>query len=392
MLYNTITRAYKIQRQDTPLKIFIQYRDEYLDSLLRRDGRGIYRLDETCSHCETGKCEIRCKECFGGELVCTECTLHSHRLLPLHQIEVCAKSLFRLSAYQYQQRWDGTSFQHESLMELGLTIQLRHRVGQMCPNQIHRKLTVIHSNGFHKVLVSFCECNPKVPRRQQLLERGWWPATPLDPQTVATFEVLRQFQYQNLQGNLTAYDFYHALEMQTDGRLSIAIPVRIIFWRSRFLLTPSHAVSRSGCHRLCAWCESGAIASNSNVPARLTIATESIPPKLGTWQSPAGCVLSQGRIFQMGGNSRQRKRQWIVVLLHPSNTDLSRRFLYILFLYIDANFRLKCRSRQSQRVDVSLSPGWAYFVENKAYLEYVRKFANQEEVSISQFPLITPYH
>lgn len=64
--------------------------------------------------------------------------------------------------------------------------------------------------------------------REQLLRIGWWPATPLDPQTVATFEVLRQFQIQNLQGNLTAYDFYRALELQTDGNLRAALPVRYL--------------------------------------------------------------------------------------------------------------------------------------------------------------------
>lgn len=30
--------------------------------------------------------------------------------------------------------------------------------------------------------------------------------------------------------------------------------------------------------------------------------------------------------------------------------------------------------------DVTLSPGWSYFVEHKAYMEHVAKFANQEEV------------
>ena len=47
---------------------------------------------------------------------------------------------------------------------------------------------------------------------------------------------------------------------------------------------------------------------------------------------------------------------------------------------MDANFRQKNRYRATTYEDVSLSDGWAYFVEKKGYMEYVSKFSNQEEV------------
>lgn len=55
-------------------------------------------------------------------------------------------------------------------------------------------------------------------------------------------------------------------------------------------------------------------------------------------------------------------------------------FLYWFFSAQDANFRLKGRQRITKMQDITLSPGWSYFVETKSYIEYVSKFANQEEV------------
>ena len=69
------------------------------------------------------------------------------------------------------------------------------------------------------------------------------------------------------------------------------------------------------------------------------------------------------------------------------------RYLYQLFLSTDANFRLKGRARETSVEDTTLSPGWAYFVESRAYLAHVTKYANQEEVSSFSFcafdPLLT---
>lgn len=50
----------------------------------------------------------------------------------------------------------------------------------------------------------------------------------------------------------------------------------------------------------------------------------------------------------------------------------------------DANFRLKGRQRKSEVVDISLTNGLAYFVEEKAYKAYLSKTDDgQDEVSQS---------
>ena len=104
-------------------------------------------------------------------------------------------------------------------------MSLGHPLGENCPCPSPRNITVIHTNGIHEVRVNFCGCRLGLELRIQLLRFGWWPATPLNPRSAATFTVLRQFQYLNLQGNITAYDFYRGLEFQTDGRLATDLPV-----------------------------------------------------------------------------------------------------------------------------------------------------------------------
>lgn len=79
---------------------------------------------------------------------------------------------------------------------------------------------VVHTNGIHNVAVSFCDCrNVGVAgsHRQQLLRRRWYPATHLEPQSCFTFQVLEQFHLLTLQGKLSSYDYYGALEKLTDN-------------------------------------------------------------------------------------------------------------------------------------------------------------------------------
>lgn len=54
---------------------------------------------------------------------------------------------------------------------------------------------------------------------------GWYPATPLEPQTCATIEVLRLFHMLNLQGKLPAFAFYKSLELVTDNTGLLEVPV-----------------------------------------------------------------------------------------------------------------------------------------------------------------------
>ena len=63
--------------------------------------------------------------------------------------------------------------------------------------------------------------------------------------------------------------------------------------------------------------------------------------------------------------------------IHPQTF----RFLYSLFLYMDANFRLQNRMRSSDEKDPALGPGWSYFVNSDRYHEHIQKYISQEEIS-----------
>lgn len=56
-----------------------------------------------------------------------------------------------------------------------------------------------------------------------------------------------------------------------------------------------------------------------------------------------------------------------------------RRWLYILYLAIDANFRLKLKDRGVQGDD-ELGSGWAYFVQHDLYKEEIPKHTETIEV------------
>jgi hypothetical protein len=109
------------------------------------------------------------------------------------------------------------------LAAIGLRVQLGHASGVRCanPKPGYHDFTVIHTNGLHKVMIDYCECDHLAiagnRRRQQLLRREWYPVTHTDPQTCCTFHVLQHFHMQTLQGKIAAYDYYTALEKLTDN-------------------------------------------------------------------------------------------------------------------------------------------------------------------------------
>ncbi|KAF7790585.1 hypothetical protein EIP86_001541 [Pleurotus ostreatoroseus] len=325
----TKPKAKRYENSDAPLTTFVKYRDAYLDEDLRTEGRGDYLELEACRECGSLDPCIRCKDCFGEELMCAECMVRRHQRLPLHRLE------------QFK---DG-QFKNVFLADLGLKIHLGHRVRGTCGLAQPRELVVLHTNGLHKVNVAFCGCDTSVKPWQQLMRVRWWPATVLNPSTAATFEVMRQFHYQNLHGHITAYDFYRSLEFLTDGRLSEQVAdreaqfgVMVREWRNVKML------KRFGRGH-----DSAGVGSTQS--GQLVVPCRACPhpdKNLPEGWAQVGNLLA---------------------------------FLYYMCQAQDANFRLKARFRNTNTQDVCLSPGWGCFVEHKAYLAHVSKFANQEEIS-----------
>lgn len=57
------------------------------------------------------------------------------------------------------------------------------------------------------------------------------------------------------------------------------------------------------------------------------------------------------------------------------------RFLYMLILAMDANFRLKNRMSSTDAADPALGPGWAYFVRDEPYKEHLKNYVSEADVS-----------
>ncbi|KAK7050147.1 CxC2 domain-containing protein [Favolaschia claudopus] len=308
------------QNSDYPMLTWAEHQDEYLDEMIRLEGRGYSAIYSTCGGCGAKDPTFRCENqlCFGPSLFCKSCTVHRHAALPTHWI----------------QEWNGRRFERRSLSFLGLVVQLGHPVGSHCPNAeaAHKDFVVIDMTGIQHVSVNFCNCDANVEHRQQLMRVCWWPATARDPQTAATFAVIRFFRLLNCVGKVTAHDFLRSLEFLTNNDGLSSVPdrrraFRHIIRQYRTLLI----MKRAG---------------------------------RGHAESGAGMNLPPG---------------WDKINWDVMPEDL--RYKYFQFLAQDSNFRMVNRNVSSEAKDPVLHDGCGYFVNWAAYSKHLRSHVSEEEIS-----------
>ena len=63
---------------------------------------------------------------------------------------------------------------------------------------------------------------------------------------------------------------------------------------------------------------------------------------------------------------------------HLYDTNYIFRFLYNLYIAVDANFKLKGKNRGLK--DVELMPGWAYFMWEAEFQAHITNYIDQPEV------------
>ncbi|KAF9508560.1 hypothetical protein BS47DRAFT_1373652 [Hydnum rufescens UP504] len=274
------------------------------------EGRGYSLKVSGCIACKRPGISgtLRCKDCFGDWLLCQQCCVERHTLLPFHRI----------------QSWNGQFFSPMSLHALGAYVQVGH-CDNTCirPCQGSTPFTIIHTNGIHTVDIQFCDCSESSDSYSQLLCSGLFPATIHRPQTCATFQVLHHFHILTLQSKITPYNFYAALERKTNNT-GISIPVSK--YRSFLRMV------REWKHLKLLKC-----AGHGNDPTGVT----------GT--SPGGLAVVCPACPHPNINLPE----------HWDDAPPELKFLYMLFLAIDANFRMKGRWIKGE--DQGLSTGWAYF-------------------------------
>ena len=126
------------------------------------------------------------------------------------------------------QCWKDGFFDRASLFSLGSVCHLGHG-GAACPTDSPpRTLTVVDTNGWHKLRVRFCSCIPEQYR--QLLRMRWYPASFDRPRTAFTFNLLETYHKVTLQGKLNLYDFYLAIMHKSDNQGRSKPMVRDFYW------------------------------------------------------------------------------------------------------------------------------------------------------------------
>ncbi|EIW79870.1 hypothetical protein CONPUDRAFT_57971, partial [Coniophora puteana RWD-64-598 SS2] len=320
---------------DHPLLEWMEERQVFLDELLRGDGRSDCTEDSTCRHCRTATPKYRCRDCFGGLMYCQACMVEKHTESPLHRVE----------------SWNGKFFERTSLKDIGLVIQLNHPPGEACLNPKKTKkndFTVIDVSGIHNVCVWYCRCTKMITRYQQLLRASWFPATTRKPKSAATFRVLEQYHLLACESKASAYEFYNSLARRTDNsRLTSQKDRYDQFLRMMREWRHLKMLKRSGM-------------GHQSLPL------DDLPD--------GSCAIRCPACPQPGRNL-------------PDGWEKAKdnRWLYSLFVGVDANFRLKRKNVSNADSDPSLGCGLSYFVREKPYKDYLatKAGARQDRSSCS---------
>ncbi|KAF8886274.1 hypothetical protein CPB85DRAFT_1378102 [Mucidula mucida] len=279
------------------MKVWLPFQDKFLQQLLRLDG--------------TAGADVLCPRCGDG----TQARKGTYRC--------CDNACFGLGLH-----WNGTYFEPATLAEIGLTVQLGHLGGHLCPSPhvTTNSFTVVHTNGVHCVNLHFCGCTTAdSDYYAQLLQSSLYPATPQQPQTAVSFDLLRLMHSLNCTGKLPAWDLWKLLETMTEERTHVAPPNRY-----KVLL---RAIRQWRFLQMCK--EGGRGHDATGIPG-----------------TPKGQLATQCPACPHPG-----------VNLDNSWRTSRKSFLYRLFLATDANFRLRNAIVSTNKRDPPLLNGTAYFVD-----------------------------
>ncbi|KAJ7097104.1 hypothetical protein B0H15DRAFT_945777 [Mycena belliarum] len=313
----------------------------FLDELLRHDGLGDDLHAPQCALCSATYDVsshappqlFKCGDC-GQFLQCKACCLSRHALAPLHVVK----------------QWNGDFWTTTTLASLGLVYQLGHG-GQPCPVPDDRVLamTVIEAPIIHQIRIRYCNCGKHDgDNLEQLMRNAWYPASVTDPSTCATFKTLEAFRLYNVTGNMNVHDFIRALERATDTTS----------WTGMTWLPDRYKQFQR-------------MARQWAFLMRVK--------RAGRGQDPRGVEKTRQReaaviCWACPYDGRNLPEGW-------RDVDPKYRFLYMLLIAVDANFRLKNRMRANETEDPSLGPGWGYWVEPMRYKRHLRKYVGEKDLS-----------
>ncbi|KAJ7234341.1 hypothetical protein C8J57DRAFT_1531743 [Mycena rebaudengoi] len=277
---------------------------------------------------------FKCRTC-GAFLMCEACCLAEHKRRPLHMIE----------------EWDGTSWINMSLKRLGLVYQLGHG-GLPCvyPDAKINTMTVLDVPYVHQINFRYCKCarSDTADNLQQLLRNSWWPASVTSPATCAMFATLELYRLLNVIGNLNVHDFIKTLERSTNATASTGMD----WLPHRYTQTQRMTRQWAFSHRA---------------------------KRRGRGHDPTGVAGTQQR--ELGVECWTCPHDGRNIPLNWRDVDPKYKFLYMLLLAMDANFKLKNRMRPNEIDDPPLGPGWGYFVEPQSYRRHLKTYVPEKDIT-----------
>ncbi|KAJ6537606.1 hypothetical protein B0H10DRAFT_1714216, partial [Mycena sp. CBHHK59/15] len=157
-----------------------------------------------------------------------------------------------------------------------------------------------------------------------------YPALVTDLDTCTTFEALDNFRLSNVVGNMNVNNYISPLECKTDRTSSVGMK-----WMPAFRCM-SHQYMFIERMRQVGW-----------------------------GHDPAGRMVAKAG------------KAMVICWACPYD-----RFLYMLILAIDTNFKLKNHIQAHEHDDPSLGPGWGPFVEPTVYKEHLQNYVAKNDISM----------
>ncbi|KAJ7630167.1 hypothetical protein FB45DRAFT_1027401 [Roridomyces roridus] len=357
----------RYENSDDPMGAWRPHAQSFLDRMMRRHYIG--RIPK-CGPCgtawESGQRIFRCVHC-GEFLQCAECLRQRHALTPLHHIKASTIQFTGVRCSTRLQEWTGTHWTDAQLSGpqnsterrtaaersrgrlsgVGLVYQLGHG-GFPCqkPGSI-QPMVVVDTTGVFTLDLCYCGCRPweGTSTVNQLIDNAWYPATVVEPATCATFRVLEEFCLLNVVGNVSVNDYIGTLERMSDPLMSGDLPDRYkAFGRMTRQYDFLQRAARTG------W------AQTDNGLSMIT---------------PGGMAVL---CWSCPHRDMNLPEGW-------QDVPPKYRFLYMIILALDANFRLKNRLRANERHNPSLAPGKSYFVETDPYKAHLKNYVAEKDVS-----------
>ncbi|KAJ7229655.1 hypothetical protein B0H12DRAFT_1029903 [Mycena haematopus] len=161
--------------------------------------------------------KVGCSDCLQAELLCPQCWLNKHRMMPTHW------ALIWNAKERFFQKHDFCRVLKNGVVALG------HH-GERCPDaDLSRSFTLVESNGIHATAIAFCRCQTPdgqrgAPEFQQLLRAGIFPGSIKEPKTGYTLGLLELYRQLRNQGKGSTYNFVHVLQRLADPFFAGSIP------------------------------------------------------------------------------------------------------------------------------------------------------------------------